>query len=202
MLTVEPYYLVKPLIGEFLVIITCSVKIRSVLKKRNSDLLTWYFNKIPIQNYKVTRYEYGVQIHNNFVNFSHTTKNNASKKQVAFTVLNNMHLGKPFLIKNYAISNSFGLLKLRITGNGIFPACVLADSIVNFKTLARKFSTEIEPDSLKLSILNGLNSGKWPTDCIKKRKFIKNYVQSVQNQILFYDREQQLNFITKHVFDI
>jgi retron-type reverse transcriptase len=78
------------------------------------------------------------------------------------------------------------------------------DFFVKTKTLAQEFSVkaEIESDRSKRSILEDLKGGKWPTDCIIKRKAVNNYVQNVQNHILRYKKEQQLDFITSHVFDI
>jgi hypothetical protein len=43
--------------------------------------------------------------------------------------------------------------------------------------------------------------GKWFTDHIIKRKVVKDYVKSVQNQILLCKKEQRLNFIAANVFD-
>ena len=54
----------------------------------------------------------------------------------------------------------------------------------------------IESEHLKRSILENLESGKWPTDGVKKRKAIYAYVQSVQSQVLFGKREQRLDLIT------
>ena len=70
--------------------------------------------------------------------------------------------------------------------------------------LFRKFSSSVEIDSerLKCSILEDLKGDKWPTDCIKKRKAINEYVQKVQNQILHCKGEQQLEFIASQMFDI
>jgi retron-type reverse transcriptase len=78
------------------------------------------------------------------------------------------------------------------------------DSFAKTKNLSREFSSigEIESERFKRSILENLKSRKWPTDCIKKRKSINDYVQSVQSQILLCKREQRLDFITFHVFDV
>jgi RNA-directed DNA polymerase len=62
--------------------------------------------------------------------------------------------------------------------------------------------TKLKSDRLKRSILEDLNNKKWPTDCILKRKATANYVQNIQNQIIICKKEQQLDFITSHVFDI
>ena len=72
------------------------------------------------------------------------------------------------------------------------------------KRLSREFSStvEIESEHLKCSILEDLKGEKWPTDCIIKRKAIKDYVHNVQNQILLCKREQRLDLLTVHVFDI
>lgn len=161
--------------------------------------------KILIQNCMINRFEYGVQIRSIHANFSLTQKNIASKKQVENNVfLNEVVVGKPFLVRKYAVSCGFALLKLRRRCNGILPACLLTDSFVKTKSLSREFSStvEIESERFKRSILEDLKGEKWPTDCTKKRKAINNYIQSVQNQILLCKGEQRLDFITSHVFDI
>jgi RNA-directed DNA polymerase len=124
--------------------------------------------------------------------------------QVENNILNEVIVVKPFLLRKYVVCCSSALLKLRRRCNGIFPAYLLVDSFVKTKVLAREFSStvEIESERFKRSILEDLKSEKWPTDCIKKRKAINDYVQSIQNQILHYKREQQLEFIASQVFDI
>jgi RNA-directed DNA polymerase len=152
----------------------------------------------------INRLEYGVQIRSIHASFSSIQKNIASKKQVENSFLNEAILDKPFLIRKYVFSYGFALSKLRRRCNGISPACFLVDSFVKTKTLSREFSAiaEIESDRLKRSILEDLKGEKWPTNCIIKRKSIKDYVENVQTQILLCKREQQLDFITSHVFDI
>jgi retron-type reverse transcriptase len=154
----------------------------------------------------INRLEYGVQIRGIHANFSFTQKNIALKKQVENNIffLNEAIVDKPFLVKKYVVSCGSALLELRRRCNGIFPACFLVDSFVKTKILSREFSStvEIESERFKRSILEDLKGDKWPTDCIKKRKVINDYVQSVQNQILFCKGEQQLEFIASHVFDI
>jgi RNA-directed DNA polymerase len=152
----------------------------------------------------INRLEYGVQIRSIHANSSFTQKNIASKKQVENNILNEATVDKPFLVRKYVVSCSSVLLKLRRRCNGIFPACLLMDSFVKTKVLSREFSStvEIESERFKRSILEDLKGEKWPTDCIKKRKAINDYVQSVQNQILRYKGEQQLEFIASQVFDI
>lgn len=150
--------------------------------------------------------EYGVQILSIHANFSLTQKNNASKKQVKNNILlNEAIVDKPFLIKKYIVSYDSTLLKLRRKCNRIFQTCFLMDFFVKTKNLSRKFSStiEIEANLLKQSILKDLKNEKWPTDCILKRIAINNYIQHLQNQIFFYKKkEQQLDFITSHIFDI
>jgi hypothetical protein len=118
--------------------------------------------------------------------------------------LNEATVDKPFLVSKYHIGCDFALLKLRRRCNKIFPACFLVDSFAKTKNLSRKFSSmeEIESERFKRSILENLKGRKWPTDCIKKRKIINDYVQSVQSQILFCKREQRLDFIIFNVFDV
>jgi retron-type reverse transcriptase len=78
------------------------------------------------------------------------------------------------------------------------------DSFVKTKILSREFSStlKIESERFKRSILENLKGKKWPTDCIKKRKTINDYVKSVQSQILLCKGEQKLKFIASQVFDI
>lgn len=127
-----------------------------------------------------------------------------SKWKIIFFFLNEATVDKPFLIKKYVAGCGSALLKLRRRCNGVFPACFLMDSFVKTKILSREFSStvEIESERFKHSILEDLKSEKWPADCINKRKAINDYIQSVQNQILFCKGEQRLEFIASHVFDI
>lgn len=201
-LVIEPYHLVEPLIKKFLIFITCRVKTRFVLKRCSSDILN---KRIFVQNCMINRFEYGVQICSIHANFSFTQKNIASKKQVESTILNEASVDKPVLVRKYVVGCGSALLKLRRKCNeGVSPACFLVDSFVKTKRLSREFSSivEIEPEHLKCLILEDLKGGKWPTDCIIKRRAIKDYVQNVQNQILLCKREQRLNLVTDHVFDI
>ena len=221
LLIIELYHSVEPLIKKFLILITCRVKTRFVFKRCSSDILTcnfFYVNlyffkflltccykKILVQNCMINRFEYGVQIRSIHANFSFTQKNIASKKQVENNIfLNEAIVDKPFLVKKYVVSCGFALLKLRRKCNGVYPASFLMDSLVKTKFLAREFSSmaEIESERFKRSILEDLKGEKWPTDCIKKCKAINDYVQSMQNQILLCKREQRLEFIAAHVFDI
>lgn len=226
LLVIELYYLVEPLIKKFLILIICRVKARFVLKRCSSDvlicnfffmiiyfffffkflLMCWRKKKILVQNCMINRFEYGVQIHSIHANFSFTQKNIASKKQMENNIffLNEASVDKPFLVRKYVVSCGSALLKLRRKCNGVFLACFLMDSFVKTKVLSRKFSStvEIESECFKRSILEDLKGEKWPTDCIKKRKYINDYVQSVQNQILVYKGEQRLEFIASYVFDI
>lgn len=227
LLTIELYHSVEPLIKKFLILITCRVKTRFVLKRCSSDILTcnffydnvsfflflkflliYCYRKILVQNCMINGFEYGVQICSIHANFSFIQKNIASKKQVENDIvfLNEATVDKPFLLRKYVTSCSFALLKLRKRCNGVFfsPACFLMDSFVITKILSREFSSTvgIESECFKHSILEDLKGGKWPTDCINKRKAINVYVQSVQNQILVCKREQRLEFIASHVFDI
>ena len=223
LLIIELYHLVEPLIKKFLLLITCRVKTRFVLKRCSSDiwtcnffygilytyflfkiLLACYYNKILAQNCMINRLEYGAQIRSIHASFSFTQKNIASKKQVENNILNVAIVDKPFLVRKYVVSCSFALPELRRKCNGIFSACFLTDSFVKTKMLCREFSSSVEIDSerFKCSILEDLKGDKWPTDCIQKRKAIHQYVQKVQNQILRYKGEQQLEFIASQVFDI
>lgn len=223
LLIIELYHLVEPLIKKFLLLVTCRVKTRFVLKRCSSDILTCNFfygilytyfllefllacnyNKILAQNRMINRLEYGAQIRSIHANFFFTQKNIASKKQVENNILNVAIVDKPFLVRKYAVGCSFVLPELRRKCNGIFSACFLTDSFVKTKMLFREFSSSVEIDSerFKRSILEDLKGDKWPTDCIKKRKVIHKYVQKVQNQILGYKEEQQLEFIASQVFDI
>ena len=222
LLIIESYHSVEPLIKKFLILITCRVKTRFVLKRCSSDILTcnfFYVNiyiffkflltcchrKIFVQNCMINRFEYGVQIRSIHANFSFTQKNIALKKQVENNIfLNEAIVDKPFLVRKYVVSCGFALLKLRRKCYGVFPACFLMDFFVKTKVLSREFSStvEIESERFKRSILKDLKSEKWPTDCIKKRKAINDYVQSMQNQILLCKKEQRLEFIASHVFDV
>lgn len=212
LLIIELYHSVEPLIKKFLVLITCRVKTRFVLKRCSSDILTCQFfcnicflRKILVQNRMINGFEYGVQICNIHANFSFTQKNIASKKQVDNNIfLNEAFVDKPFSSRKYVVSCGFALLKLRKKCNGVSPACFLMDSFVSTKSLSREFSStaEIESERLKYSILEDLKGDKWPTDCLIKRKSVNGYVQNVQNQILRCKREQRLDFIAFHVFDI
>ena len=212
MLIIEFYYSVKPLIKKFLVLITCRVKTRFVLKRCSSDILTcqffrniWFLRKILVQNRMINGFEYGVQICIIHANFSFTQKNIASKKQVDNSIfLNEAFVDKPFSVRKYVIGSGLALLKLRKKCNGVSSACFLIDPFVSTKSLSREFSStvEIESKRLKRSILENLKGDKWPTDCLLKRKSINDYVQNVQNQILSCKREQQLDLIVSHVFDI
>jgi retron-type reverse transcriptase len=197
LLTIELYRLVEPLIKKFLILITCRVKTHFVLKRCSSDILAY-------QDCMINRFEYGVQIRSIHANFFFIKENIASKKQVENNFLNTVIVDKPFLVSKYVISSSFGSLKMRKRCNGNTPVCLLMDSFVRTKLLAREFSSiaEIESERLKRSILEDLKGEIWPTDCIKQSKFIHDYVQSIQNQILFCKREQQLDFLACHVFDI
>jgi len=149
-------------------------------------------------------FEYGVQIRSIHANFSLTQKNIASKKQVEKKFLNEAFVDKPVLIRKYVVSCGSALLKLRRKCNGVSPACFLVDSFVKTKRLSREFSStvELESEHLKCSILEDLKGDKWPTDCIKKRKAVMNYVRCVQNQILLCKGEQRLDLIAANVFDI
>lgn len=171
-------------------------------------MLIYCYKKILVQNCMINGFEYGVQICNIHANFSFTQKNIASKKQVENNIffLNEVTVDKPFLLRKYVAGCGSALLKLRRRCNGIlfFPACFLMDSFVKTKILSREFSSAvgIESERFKHSILEDLKGGKWPADCINKRKAINDYVQSVQNQILVCKGEQRLEFIASHVFDI
>ena len=118
--------------------------------------------------------------------------------------LNEAIVDKPFLVRKYVISCGFALSKLRRRCNGVSPACFLVDSFAKTKTLSREFSViaGLESDRFKRSILEDLKGEKWPTDCAMKRISVNDYVRNVQNQILLCKREQQLDFIASHVFDI
>jgi len=101
LLIIELYHLVEPLIKKFLILTTCRVKARFVLKRCSSDTLACNFfmilycfflrflsilmcccKKILVQNCMINRFEYGVQIRSIHANFSFIQKNIASKKQV------------------------------------------------------------------------------------------------------------------------
>lgn len=198
LLVIELYHLVEPPIKKFLILITCGVKTHFVLKRCSLDIL----NKV--QNRMINGLGYGVQIHSIHANFSFTLENIASKKQVEKNFLNDAFVDKPFLVRKYAVGYGLALLKLRKKCNGVFPACFLVDSFVKTKKLSREFSSmvEIEAEHLKCSILEDLKGNKWPTDCITKRKAIKDYVRCVQNEILLCKREQQLDLVAANVFDL
>ena len=223
LLVIELYHLVEPLIKKFLIFITCRVKTRFVLKRCSSDILTCKFlcydifffvllkfivsfcnKKILVQNCMINGFEYGVQICSIHANFSFTQKNIASKKQVEKNFLNEAFVDKPVLVRKYVVGCGSALLKLRRKCNGVSPACFLVDSFVKTKRLAREFSStvEIESEHFKCSILEDLKGDKWPTDCIIKRKAIKDYVQRVQNQILLCKGEQRLDLVAANTFDI
>lgn len=51
-------------------------------------------------------------------------------------------------------------------------------------------------------IMEDLEVGKWPTNCLEKRKAIKSYVQAAQTRVLAYRQEERFDFIISHVFDI
>lgn len=152
----------------------------------------------------INGFEYGVQIRSIHANFFFHTENIASKKQVGKNLLNEAFVDKPVLVRKYVVGSASVLLKLRRKCNGASPACFLVDSFVKTKGLSRKFSStvEIESEHLKCSILEDLKSGKWPTDCVIKRKAIKDYVQRVQNQILLCKGEQRLDLLAANAFDI
>ena len=137
LLIIESYHLVEPLIKKFLILITCRVKTRFVLKRCSSDILTcnfFYVNiyffkflltccykKILVQNCMINRFEYGVQIRSIHANFSFTQKNTASKKQVENNLfLNEAIVDKPFLVRKYVVSYGSALLKLRRKCYGVF----------------------------------------------------------------------------------
>ena len=152
----------------------------------------------------INGFEYGVQIRSVHANFSFTQKNIASKKQVEKNLFSEAFVDKPVLVRKYVVGCGSALLKLRRRCNGISPACFLVDSFVKTKGLSREFSStvEIESEDFKCSILEDLKGDKWPTDCIKKRKAVRDYVQRVQNQILLCKGEQQLDLLAANVFDI
>ena len=215
LLIIELYHLVEPPIKNFLILIICRVKSRFILKRCSSDILTCNFfffksllmcchKKILVQNCMINGFEYGVQIRSIHANFSFTQKNIASKKQVEINHLNEAFVDKPFLVRKYTVGCGSALLKLRRKRNGVSLACFLMDSFVKTKRLSREFSStiEIESEHLKRSVLENLKGDKWPTDCITKRKAIRDYVQRVQNQILLCKREQRLDLVAAHVFDI
>ena len=214
LLVIELYHLVESLIKKFLIFITCRVKTRFVLKRCSSDILSHKFFccgifffvslKFIAQNCMINGFEYGVQIHSIHANFSFTQKNIASKKQVEKNFLNEVSVDKPVLVRKYVVGCGSALLKLRRKCNEVFPACFLMDSFVKTKVWSREFSStvEIESEHLKRSILEDLKGDKWPTDCIIKRKAIRDYVRCVQNQILLCKGEQRLNLVAANVFDI
>ena len=155
LLIIELYHLVEPLIKKFLILITCRVKTRFVLKRCSSDILTCKFlydnifffkfllicchKKILVQNCMINRFEYGVQIRSIHANFSFTQKNIASKKQVENNIfLNEASVDKPFLVRKYVVSCGSVLLKLRRKCNGVFPACFLVDSFVKTKSFVSR----------------------------------------------------------------
>ena len=149
----------------------------------------------------INGFEYGVQIRSTHANFSLTQKNIASEKQVEKNLLNEVFVDKPALVRKYVVGCGSALLKLRRKCNGVSPACFLVDSFVKTKRLSREFSStvELEPEHLKCSILEDLKGGKWPTDCIIKRKAVMNYVRRVQDQILLCKREQRLDLVATTV---
>lgn len=223
LLVIELYHLVEPLIKKFLIFITCRVKTRFVLKRCSSDILTHKFfccdifflillkfivsfcnKKILAQNCMINGFEYGVQTRSIHASFSFTQKSIASKKQVEKNFLNEAFVDKPILVRKYVVGCGSALLKLRRKCNGVFPACFLVDSFVKTRVWSRKFSSTVEIGSERLvrSILEDLKGDKWPTDCITKRRYIKDYVQRVQNQILLCKREQRLDFVAANAFDI
>jgi retron-type reverse transcriptase len=219
-LIIDLYHLVEPLIKKLSGLITCRGKPRFVLKGCRSDVLACkifiaqlYFSlllvlrneKILVQSCMINKLEYGAQIRSIHASSSLTKKNIAPKKQVENPFfLNKTDVDKPFSVKKYVVSRSFALSKLRRRCNGVYPACLLVDFFVRTKMLSREFSATagLESDRLKRSILEDLGGEKWPSDCIIKRKAITDFVQNVQKQILPYKREQRLDFIASHVFDI
>ena len=70
--------------------------------------------------------------------------------------------------------------------------------------LVRKFSFKVglEQECLTGLIMEDLGAGKWPTNCLVKRKAIKAYVQNAQVQALARRREERFNYLVSHVFDI
>jgi len=110
------------------------------------------------------------------------------------TSYNNKLAGESCIVKAF----------VQLRGHVLTRPFFLMDSFIEIKILARKFSViaQLESERYKCSILEDLKGEKWPTDCIIKRKAIKDYLQNVQNQILTYKREQRLDFIASHVFDI
>lgn len=225
LLITELFYLMESLFKKFLILITCRVKTRFVLKRHSSDILNLnffyinmyicfffllkfslicFYQKTFVQNRMINKFEYGVQISSIYANFSFTQKKNALKKQVESIFFNETLVDKPFSVKNHVAGCKSFLLKLRIKCNGVFSACFIVDFFVKTKMSAQKFSytTELESENFKRSILEDLNSNKWPTNYTKKRRNVYNYVQSVQNQILLCKKEQRLNFIASEVFDI
>ena len=200
-LVIELYHSVEPLIKKFLIFITCRVKTRFVLKRCSSDILN---KRIFVQNCMINGFEYGVQIRSIHANFSFTQKNIASKKQVVRTILNEAFVDKPFFSKELCRWLRLRLIKIAKKMQWSFSGVFSSGLFCKTKRLSREFSSmvEIEPEHLKRSILEDLKGDKWPTDCIIKRKAIKNYVQNVQNQILLCKGEQRLNFLANHVFDI
>lgn len=142
LLAIELYYLAESLIKRFLIFITCRMKIRFVLKRCSSDILTRKFfcydifflvllkfivsscnKKIFVQNCMINGFEYGIKIRSIHANFSFTQKNIASKKQVEKNFLNEAFVDKPILTRKYVVGCDSDLLKLRRKCNGFFPAC-------------------------------------------------------------------------------
>ena len=93
---------------------------------------------------------------------------------------------------------------MRKKRNRVTLAYFLVDFFVETKILAREFSViaEIESKLFKCSILDDLKNDTWPTNCLAKRKVIKDYFKNKQNQILISKKEQQLSLIAVYVFDI
>lgn len=51
-------------------------------------------------------------------------------------------------------------------------------------------------------IVEDLRFGRWPTNCLVKRKAIQAYFLDVQTQILTYRQEERFDFAVSYVFDI
>ena len=121
-------------------------------------------------------------------------------KQIEFSI------HKPSLLKNYVPSKSFALTKLRKMRNGSnIPACVLVERVTLLKKGFRKFSSNtdlIVNRELNVQILGMISKNYWPTNNRVVKASIDNWIKSNQQKINVSDSQQQLDLVSKLVFDI
>ena len=201
LLFIEPQLSVKSLIKEF-IRIRCRKKFRFVLKMLNSDLnltlIACLTGVSTTSRYCNTQAIQLIWISVGIIIGKALEKHLELTKQIEFVI------HKPSSLKNYVLSSGFVLMRLRKRCNGNLPACHLVERVTLSKKGIRKFSSSnlIECHELNSQILDMIRKNYWPTTNRAVKNSINNWVKSNQQEINVSNSQQQLDLISKLIFDI